>query len=306
MRESFAEYCRRSGGEALLKQWDPEKNKPLTPETVSYGSQTKVWWRCERGHEWQAIVKSRVAGCGCPVCAGRVLMPGFNDLETVHPELASQWHPTLNVPLQPCDVMSGTRKKVWWRCEKGHEWQASVGSRVQGAGCPVCAGKVVLPGDNDMASRFPEVAAQWHETKNGRLRPEDVSAYSNRRVWWRCALGHSYRAPVSHRTMRGGGCPYCAGRRVLPGFNDLAFLEPELAAQWHPTLNAPLTPEMVTVGAHRKVWWECEEGHVWKAVIYSRTGPGRCGCPVCAGVAKKISRSRYTAADERNKTTARV
>lgn len=299
MGERLSEYCLRSGREELLAQWDAAKNGELTPENVSYGSQRKVWWRCGKGHEWQAIIKSRVSGCGCPVCAGRVLLSGENDLATLHPELSEQWHPRLNLPLSPRDVMSGTCRKVWWRCEKGHEWQATVSSRVQGAGCPVCAGKTILPGENDLASRFPEIAAQWHECKNGRLGPQDVAPYSNRRAWWRCPLGHEYRAPISHRTMRGGGCPYCAGRQVLPGFNDLATLCPKVAAQWHPTLNAPVTPEMVTVGAHRKVWWQCEEGHIWKAVVYSRTGPAKCGCPVCAGVVRPRAKRRYAVGETR-------
>lgn len=302
MGERLSEYCLRTGRQDLLAQWDTGKNGEVTPETVSYGSHAKVWWNCEKGHSWQAIVKSRVSGCGCPVCAGRLLAPGENDLAATHPELAAEWHPVRNGALQPRDVMPGTRKKVWWQCEKGHEWQAAVGSRVQGAGCPVCMGKRVIPGENDMASHFPDIAAQWHEEKNGALHPEDVSSYSNRRVWWRCALGHEYRAPVSHRTMRGSGCPYCAGRAVLPGFNDLRTLEPKVAAQWHPTLNAPVTPDMVTVGARRKVWWQCEEGHVWKSVIYSRTGPMKCGCPVCAGVVKAVPKRRYAPAESRGST----
>lgn len=88
---------------------------------------------------------------------------------------------------------------------------------------------------------------------------------------------------MAARAASGSGCPYCAGRKVLAGFNDLATREPLLAKQWHPKLNGSLTPEMVTPGSHRKVWWQCHEGHAWRAVIYSRTGPKRSGCPVCAG-----------------------
>jgi hypothetical protein len=147
----------------------------------------------------------------------------------------------------------------------------------------VCAGKRILPGENDLASAFPDVAAQWHSARNGGLTPDQVAPSSNRRVWWRCGLGHTYRAAVSQRTVNGSGCPYCAGRKVLVGFNDLATVEPGAAAQWHPTLNGNLTPSQVTAGCHRKVWWQCPEGHVWKAMVYSRTGAQKCGCPVCAG-----------------------
>ena len=280
----------------IAAQWHPTKNHALTPDAVAANSHRKVWWLCEKGHEWQAIVKSRVTGCGCPVCAHRRLAPGENDLGTTHPGLAAQWHPERNGTLTPQGVVAGTRRKVWWRCEKGHEWQATVASRTGiGAGCPVCAGKTVVAGENDLATTYPEVAAQWDETRNGGLTPQEVSTYSNRRVWWKCGLGHAYQAMVSARTMRGCGCPYCAGRRVLAGFNDLATREPKVAAQWHPTLNGSLTPEMVSVGSHRKVWWQCPEGHVWKSVVHSRAGPQKCGCPVCAGRVKAGRRARYAA-----------
>ena len=110
-----------------------------------------------------------------------------------------------------------------------------------------------------------------------------MTAYCNRKVWWQCELGHVYQAAVSARTNAGSGCPYCAGKKVLPGFNDLATREPKVAAQWHPTLNGTLTPEMVTAGSHKKVWWQCYEGHVWQTVICARTGSQKNGCPVCAG-----------------------
>lgn len=272
----------------IAAQWHPTQNGDRTPDSVSAGSHAKVWWLCGQGHEWRASVKSRAAGTGCPICANRVLLPGRNDLATTHPELARQWHPTKNDGAMPCDLMAGSRRKVWWRCARGHEWRAAVYSRTSmHAGCPVCAGKIVVPGENDLASRFPDIAVQWHPERNGNLTPGDITAYSNRRVWWRCPMGHEYQAVVGARVTRGMDCPYCAGQRVLPGFNDLGTLEPKLAAEWHPALNGALTPEMVTVGSHKKVWWECPEGHVWSAVVYSRTGQKKTGCPVCAGRERK-------------------
>lgn len=117
--------------------------------------------------------------------------------------------------------------------------------------------------------------------KNGTLLPSAVSPYSNRRVWWRDELGHVWQATVSARTQHGSGCPYCSGKTALPGFNDLATLAPEVAAQWHPTLNGTLTPDQVTAGSHRTAWWECPSGHIWKAIVYSRAGPQKCGSRLC-------------------------
>lgn len=277
----------------IAAQWHPAKNGKLTPDQVTLGSHKAIWWICGKGHEWKAMVKTRVEGSGCPYCANRAVIPGENDLATTHPELVLEWHPTKNSPLTPGDVVAGTARKVWWRCAKGHEWQAAISSRVQGVGCPVCAGKIIIPGENDLVSQFPAVAEQWDEEKNGPLRPQNVSPYSNRKVWWRCELGHTYRAMIASRTMNSTGCPYCSGKKVLPGFNDLATIEPKLAAQWHPTLNGALGPEMVTYGSSQKVWWQCPDGHVWKAVVYSRAGPQKCGCPVCAGRVKADRQKRY-------------
>lgn len=280
----------------LAAQWHPTKNAGMTPQDVPFGSHHKAWWVCEKGHEWRAMVKSRaIGGTGCPVCVNRCLVRGENDLAATHPDLACQWHPTKNGALTPRDLGAGTLRKVWWRCDRGHEWKAAVSSRVGGVGCPVCAGKAVIPGENDLASLFPAIAEEWHPTRNGERTPEKLTPYSNRKVWWRCPRGHAYAAVVAARTTSHSGCPYCAGRRVLAGFNDLATLEPKVAAQWHSTLNGALTPEQVTAGSHKKVWWECPSGHIWKAVIYSRAGPSssKCGCPVCAGRIRPERMERY-------------
>lgn len=272
----------------LAAQWHPTKNSDLFPDQIPPATHRRVWWLCEKGHEWSASIHSRTSGSGCPVCANRVIQTGENDLATTHPKLTGQWHPKKNGSLQPSAVLAGSHRKVWWVCEHGHEWQAPVFARGNGSGCPVCAGKQVVPGENDLASRFPMVAAQWHPTRNGIMGPDRMTAYSNMRIWWCCELGHEYPCVIAHRTQSGVGCPYCAGRKVLPGFNDLETKDPQVAAQWDEAHNGTLTPRMVTAGSRKKVWWRCPLGHIWKAVIYSRTGAGRAGCPVCAGKVKQL------------------
>ena len=279
----------------LAAQWHPSLNGGLSPQQVSAGSGRKVWWICEKGHEWQALIASRVRGCGCPICSNRIVLPGFNDLATTHPELAAEWHPSKNGDLTPQEISYGYDKKVWWRCGYGHEWQAAPKTRVRmKAGCPVCANYAVQRGYNDLKTLFPHVAAEWHPTKNGALTPEQVVAGNSRTVWWRCPLGHEWRAKISDRTRGTTGCPYCTGKKVLKGFNDLASQDPDIAKQWHPTLNGALTPEMVTTGSNRRVWWICSEGHVWRTSIWNRTYVNkRTGCPVCAGKINRRNASYY-------------
>ena len=270
----------------VAAQWHTERNGILTPYDVLAGSHRKVWWICDQGHEWEAQIKSRANGNGCPICKHRKLLSGVNDLASTHPQLVPEWHPTRNGTLKPSEFVSGSSRKVWWICKYGHEWPAIISSRAHGNGCPVCAGKVVIKNDNDLSSLYSLIASEWNYERNGELKPDQVTPYSNKKVWWRCQLGHEYQAAVAARTNAGSGCPYCASKKVLPGFNDLKTKYPDVAAQWHTELNGTLTPEMVTSGSQKKVWWKCRVGHVWKAVISSRTGD-YCGCPVCAG--KKIS-----------------
>ena len=288
IRRTFRAFCAEQGKTALLAQWDIERNLPLTPDNVTFGSHKRVWWTCPNGHSWQAMVYTRSEGTGCPYCTGRKVTPKQGGLVKQFPLLTAEWDIEKNAPLTPQDVTTGSHKLIWWRCPKGHSWRAAVYSRTTlGTGCPVCTGRQALAGENDLATLYPDIAAQWDEEKNGALRPNNVTAGSNRRVWWRCEKGHSYRAVIAQRVQRGDGCPYCANRKVLPGFNDLATAAPLVAKQWHETRNGALTPEMVTAGSHKKAWWQCSYGHVWKAAIYSRAGVQQCGCPVCAGKTKR-------------------
>ena len=270
----------------LMKEWDYAKNGDVSPQQLSEKTDKKVWWCCKLGHEWQASLKFRARGkVGCPICANNAILTGFNDLATTYPNLAAQWDQKKNGDLTPQQVTSGSDKKVWWICDKGHEWMTSVMNRTRrGDGCPYCSNRKVLAGFNDLATIAPGIAAQWHPSRNGSLTPQDVGAGSMRNVWWQCPLGHEWEAAISKRVLRQDKCPYCVNRRVWPGFNDLATLEPEIAAQWHPALNGSLTAHTVLAGSNRYAWWICHEGHVWRTIISNRTSPrSRSGCPVCAG-----------------------
>ena len=277
----------------LARQWQPTKNGALTPSDVLPGSHRLVWWLCPNGHEWRAQVKSRVNGAGCPICTNRHVLSGDNDLASLYPYIARQWHPTKNGALTPSDVVPGSNQSMWWVCPRGHEWRTQVKSRINGSGCPVCAGKKIVPGENDLASQYPDIARQWHSEKNDSLTPEHIAPARNKKVWWICDKGHEYQATVASRPQRNGGCPYCANTKVLPGYNDLATLYPHVASQWHSTLNRPLTPDHILPGSRRKVWWQCKNEHIWQAVVYSRTGVQNSGCSFCTGYANGKRRARY-------------
>ena len=196
----------------LAKEWNYEKNNGLTPEEVIPGSGQNVWWKCQRGHEWQATIGSRNAGRGCPYCSGRYTIKGENDLQTVNPTLAKEWNIEKNTGLTPMDVMPNSDKRVWWKCQKGHEWQATINSRNSGIGCPYCSGRYPIKGENDLQTLNPAIATEWHYEKNDGLIPADVMPNSDKKVWWKCRKGHEWQAVISSRT-RGNGCPICSSEK---------------------------------------------------------------------------------------------
>jgi hypothetical protein len=139
---------------------------------------------------------------------------------------------------------------------------------------------------------FPEIAAEWHPTKNGDLTPDRVNKRTDKTVWWLGKCGHEWTMPISRRTQKqqiasnwkirkGQGCPYCAGKRILIGFNDLQSKNPQLAAEWHPTKNGELTPKDVLAGSDKKYWWKCGRcGYEWQNSVNKRNR-GTGNCPHC-------------------------
>lgn len=206
----------------LAAQWHPIKNGDRTPQMFTVGSTKKVWWLCQEGHEWETEIYHRTRGGGCPICSNQKILAGYNDLATTHPELAEQWHPTKNGACTPQMVIAGSNKKAWWLCEKGHEWQAVIGDRARSLGCPVCSNQKLLVGYNDLATTHPELAVQWHPTKNGDRTPQMVFAGNNKKAWWICDKGHEWEATVNSRRS-GHGCPLCSGE-AQTSFPEQAIL----------------------------------------------------------------------------------
>lgn len=149
----------------LAAEWHPTLNGALTPSMFSKSSSEKIWWKCKNGHEWQAVISSRYKGNNRPYCSGKKLLVGYNDLATVNPLLAAEWHPTKNEGLLPTMVQNKSKYKVWWKRSKGHEWEATISHRSSGSGCPYCSGRVATTNINNLEKLYPEIANLWHPTK---------------------------------------------------------------------------------------------------------------------------------------------
>ena len=147
-------------------------------------------------------------------------------------------------------------------------------------GCPYCAGKKVGL-SNCLATKNPELAKEWHPTKNGDLTPYDVTCGNGDEIWWQCNKGHEWQAPIYNRHGNNSGCPYCSGFYASEDYNLLKD-NSELCKEWDYNRNEK-RPEEYTPNSSESVWWKCEKGHEWPAIIYSRNKDNGNGCPYCSG-----------------------
>jgi len=151
-----------------MSEWDYEKNniENRDPQKLSLGSGYIVAWICPKGHKYQASINSRNRGSGCPYCANKKALKGFNDFETKYPQIAKEWHPDKNGNLLPSDFTYGSGQKVWWLCPNKHSYYMSLRDKGRGKGCSVCA--------RALKTSFPEQAIFYYIKKGF---PDAVSGY---------------------------------------------------------------------------------------------------------------------------------
>lgn len=333
---------------ALAKEWDYERNT-VDPTSLSLGGKQKFWWRCEKGHRWEATVNTRTANgyvSSCPMCTKRLRISFpekaiFFYLKKVFPDAEENYRPTwlggkeldiflpgkrIGIEYDGCRYHQTKKDAVKGKLCKANSIML-VHIREKGAHIlktsdaliynlpeknkPDCSH--IIPGlkyleevlsvnlkvdlnrdydeirklvidfdkDNCLSKTNPDCLAEWDYERNGELgvTPDNTSAGSGVQVYWKCGKGHSYKAAPSNKINGGTGCPYCSGKKVLTGFNDIATVEPELLKKWDYEKNT-IKPTEVSSGANKKVWLTCENGHSYSVLLLNHK---RSGCPYCSG-----------------------
>lgn len=239
------------------------------PAEIAAKSNRSFVWQCVNRHRYSMSAAKRTSGRGCPYCANRRVLSGWNDLASRYPALAREWGSDNLV--SPSRVAPTSRYEASWTCPDGHLYRMQVVRRTRGLGCTTCSHRKLSTGHNDLATVAPGLASE--------LVGADASivlAGGHTMMTWRCSLKHTWRASVKTR-LSGSGCPYCANAKVLSGFNDLSTLSPSLAAEW--SARNTKGPDEVTLGSRYVAIWECAKQHTWKTAVYARK---RTGCPTCA------------------------
>ena len=266
---------------AIAREWSEKRNGKKRPEHYTIGADVKVWWKCGIcGHEWDARIYSR-KNCGCPACAGNVLVVGKNDLRTVNPDVAAEWDVEMNHPVRAEDVAANDNRKFFWRCKLGHSYDAVVYSRNYGRNCPYCSNHRLLRGFNDLKTRNQALAKEWDDDANFPLTAADVIATSHAYANWKCGRGHTWSATIVNRNTLGTECPKCKHRIVSTGETDFATQRPDTAEEWDDEDNGGLTAGMVLAQSSRSISWKCRRGHRWRTSPASRYRGTK--CPYCVG-----------------------
>lgn len=262
---------------SLLSEWDSEKNKNLNPSVNKFSGRTKLWWKCKKGHSWDSILTNRINGSGCPFCAGKRILKGFNDVLTLNPDLVNnEWDFDKNT-LSPSEIGVNSSKKIWWKClNSDHSYESTTASRKRGRGCPYCANKKVLIGFNDFASQSSELLLEWDFDKN-KINPTEITSGSDKDVWWVCANSHSYNMSAYKRSI-GRGCPVCAGKIVI--FETSVKGDSHMSELWDYEKNN-VNPELISTGSNKICWWIGKDcGHSFEnSPKFIKNGSG---CPFCA------------------------
>ena len=252
-------------------EWSPNNVKALDDPTIALSD--VVLWRCDKGHEWETMLKSRKLKNppGCPFCSGR-RCESSDSLSTLYPSLAKQFVDAGNAD-DPSMVFPGSPKKYEWLCPNGHTYSASPRQLTQShSGCPTC---------NSLGFKHSGLLEQWDFDKN-QYDPFLISSGSNKKVYWKCELGHSWEATVNSRTSAGTGCNYCLGKLATPEHN-FAQAHPERAKFWDYEKN-PDSPTDLTPSSNKKRCFVCKAGHSFEAKL-TNIHNGK-WCPYCAN--KKV------------------
>lgn len=287
---------------AAREWWDHERNDEKDFRTVSLRATRTCHWVCPKCRlSFRAKVLDMTVGRPtCPDCKAIRDAEWGAEYENWKitpvadvPELAGAWADEAD----PSSVMvAGDWKLRRFRCPTGHFPRISPLTFLQ-SGCPSCRGAETRKTQkNWLADTLPEIASQWHPTRNGKLTPADVVWDSQRPVWWlaECCGYEWEETPRSRDKYDRLHCPQC--KTIL---GSLAWQDPGLAAEWSTT--NPLAAWNVRPHASTAFVpeWICatETKHVWRSPLSSRSSGSE--CPECKVVGKsRVELAHYAAAKE--------
>ena len=193
----------------------------------------------------------------CPYCNDRMILPGYNTLAAKYPDIATLWSDQNELT---ADEVRPNHRSGAWTCPTCHnDYNAEIIDMVNGdADCPYCNDRMVAPGYNTLAAKFPDIAALWSDKNE--LSADEVLPNTNF-ADWDCPDCHmTFHARIIDMVNGNDNCPYCSGRKAIPGKTSFAALHPDLIEEWDYIANYCLIdPDEITDSCTKKVWWICQK-----------------------------------------------
>lgn len=298
----------------IAKEWHPTKNGDLKVTDITAGCGYKVWWLCPKTcpegclHEYQSIVAQRCAkNSGCLYCVQNTMKICIHmSIAHTHKEISKLWHPYKNPhknaiigefspgnQTPPTYYTIGSHYKPYWLCPNkcshgcSHEWQTSIYHLTTDTGCPYCSNRKLCE-HMSILYTHPDIAKEWHPTKNGDLDIKNISIGCHKKVWWlcpnKCSYGclHEYEQVIHCKTISNQGCPYCCITNKKFCIHDsIEYTHSYILSEWDYEKNKT-KPSEYTFGSNIKVHWICKENknHKYIQPIVAKI-QNKCGCPLC-------------------------
>ena len=221
---------------------------------------SRMEWKCpDCGGTWFDLVINRVNGNGCPYCEETKVLPGFNSLDVVKPELCAEWSP--NNQHEASEFLPTSHYPALWHCPRCNgEYVFRIADReVDDDTCPYCRNKKVLPGFNSLDAVKPELVAEW--SPNNQHEASEFLPTSHYPALWHCPrCNGEYVFRIADREVNDDTCPYCRNKKVLPGFNSFKVRHPDLVeTEWADIENTfiRVNPDQILDSYSGSVWWKC-------------------------------------------------
>lgn len=263
----------------IANEWVYELND-TTPDSIFPENMTYRRWECgDCGQIFSATTKGRTEGTeSCPYCAELKATPGVNSFAALYPQLLNTF--SKDNPFNPDLVFPSFKKRTIWEChEYGLQWAAPLNDVVEGRReCPYCSGEKAVPGKTSLKALYPELAKEYYD--GNPISSDHVLPSYGEYVFWKCQeYGELYRARVREKVDGSATCPYCSGRKAVPGVNSLEALYPEIAMELHKEVyNADnILPTLTS-----RLEWKCQTyGLPYMATVKGLVDETE-SCPYCA------------------------
>lgn len=244
----------------LAELWDTEANG-IEPDKVIESANSRMSFRCDQGHTYSIGILAQLHhGPGCMVCDNSVLMDGVNSVADKYPELMTHLSPENTE--DPHHLFYTTKLPLLWTCGLcgGTFAMAACNRTTDVEDCPYCNNRKALPGRNDYAAIHPELLDEY--APDNERKPDELVVTWKTNVKWVCPTCHGeYECSPVNRKKGDNACPYCNGRRVLSGYNDLATIHPELMKEWSYPDNMirHIDPTQISDKSSQIIWWVCDK-----------------------------------------------